>query len=109
MGDDLLWAVEQVLADAGFDVGPTVGDGLRLRADERGVLIGWCADTMLQPTLTVHADDADLRRRTEIAGIRNALNIALTAILRAAGFHVAPRPDELLLITREPSGASRKT
>ncbi|PZG38875.1 hypothetical protein C1I98_24005 [Spongiactinospora gelatinilytica] len=78
--------VRVILGQAGFVVDPTalaVDGGLQIhRVSGRGVLVSWIS--------TANLPNGDI---TRYAGIREAIHLALTTILRRRGFTVAADPD----------------
>ncbi|MFD0262290.1 hypothetical protein ACFRKE_10695 [Kitasatospora indigofera] len=91
--------VHQTLTAAGFD--PQIPDapGLRLRLDERGVLIEWRPTDTLGPAIQVRDGHEVRRGLPDLHGIRHALTVALSQILQDAGFQITPTDHALLLVT----------
>ncbi|MFF0429438.1 hypothetical protein ACFYUJ_34300 [Streptomyces sp. NPDC004520] len=98
-GDRLMIEVQRALARAGFDLSPDNSGGLYLAAHDSGVVVGWDAEDVLRPTFIAHSREQDLQNRIQLVGIRTALSIPLTEILREAGLHVASHEQGLLLVT----------
>lgn len=96
MAEDLLRAVEGVLARSGY--GPQ--SGLRVRWHGSAVSVTWHADRLIRPTIEAHATDPDLRVLAGITGMRTALDSALVSVLGEAGLTVAHHPEGFVLVTR---------
>ncbi|MFG2716615.1 hypothetical protein ACGFX2_39795 [Streptomyces goshikiensis] len=97
---ELMRKVRQLLAAEGFGLAENGSEGLFLRAAPDGVLLRWQPRELLRPVVQVHGDDADLASRIELAGFQAAIHVALTALLRSAGYEVTGQDDGWLLVTR---------
>ncbi|MGW6878594.1 hypothetical protein ACWGF3_13700 [Streptomyces xanthophaeus] len=97
---ELIREVRHLLAAAGFGLAENGSEGLFLRTEPAGLLLRWQPRELLRPVVQVHGDDADLASRTELAGFQAAIHIALTALLRSAGYEITEQDDGWLLVTR---------
>ncbi|MEV7729107.1 hypothetical protein AB0P15_30915 [Streptomyces sp. NPDC087917] len=69
----------------------------RLRPDPSGLWLRWQPNELLRPMVQLHGDDAS---GTELAGYQAAIHIALTALLRAAGYQVTEQDEGWLVVSR---------
>ncbi|WCD90981.1 hypothetical protein KPP03845_107410 [Streptomyces xanthophaeus] len=97
---ELIRQVRHLLTAEGFGLAENGSEGLFLRAEPDGLLLRWQPRELLRPVLQAHSDDADLASRTELAGFQAAIHIALTALLRSAGYEITEQDDGWLWVTR---------
>ncbi|MFJ1868799.1 hypothetical protein ACIOD1_29850 [Streptomyces sp. NPDC088097] len=83
---DLIREVRRLLDAEGFGLAENGSEGLFLRAESDGLLLRWQPRELPRPVGLAHGDDDDLESRTELAGFQAAIHIALTALLRSAGY-----------------------
>ncbi|MFI8083982.1 hypothetical protein ACIF6L_24650 [Kitasatospora sp. NPDC086009] len=95
----LFESVCAVLSLRGFEPTPPEAAGLSIRQRPgAGLVLGWSpGQDLIGPSLQACPHPADAAGRTEFRGIRNALILALSEILGAAGFTVAPLGTDLLV------------
>ncbi|MFG2417160.1 hypothetical protein [Streptomyces goshikiensis] len=97
---ELIRKVRHLLTAEGFELAENGSEGLVLRAEPDGLLLRWQPREILRPVVLAHGDDADLESRTELAGFQAAIHIALSALLRSAGYKVTEQDDGWLWVTR---------
>ncbi|THA74150.1 hypothetical protein [Streptomyces sp. A0592] len=102
---ELIRDVRRLLADEGFGLAENGSEGLFLRPEPRGLWLRWQRRELLRPIFQLHGDAADLASRAEVAGIQAAIHIALTVLLRSAGYKVSEQDEGWLLVTRPPDAA----
>lgn len=99
-----------MLSLRGFEPALPQAAGLSVRPrPEGGLVLGWRpGEDLIGPTLQASPHLADAARRTEFRGIRNALTLALSEVLDAAGFTVTALGTELLVTAgrRDPGTTS---
>ncbi|MFD9474069.1 hypothetical protein [Streptomyces goshikiensis] len=97
---ELIREVRHLLADEGFEPAENGSEGLFLRTEPDGLLLRWQPRELLRPVLQAHGDAANLESRTELAGFQAAIHIALTTLLRSAGYAITEQDDSWLRVTR---------
>ncbi|MFD3758039.1 hypothetical protein [Streptomyces sp. NPDC058622] len=97
---ELIGEVRHLLDAEGFGLAENGQEGLFLRAEPDALLLRWQPRELLRPVVQAHGAAADLESRTELAGFQAAIHIALTTLLRSAGYEITEQDDGWLRVTR---------
>lgn len=101
MSRELMHDVGTLLVDAGY--GP--GSGVTAHAHGDTVIVSWKTDLPdpFDPFDPIAAEAGSPRRIDEVTCMRVAVEAAITAVFRSAGYAAVAHPDGFIMVTRRQS------